>query len=69
MKHDKETRDKLVEWVRHGFKNGPKSDLMDKLLAALKEHVDVDQFEDWPAIELYLARACKDVAEALLKED
>ena len=40
--------------------NGPKSKLMDDLLESFLERYNLDIWacEDWPVIELYLARAC-----------
>jgi len=38
--------------------NGPKTKLMDDLLNAFLDRYEIDYHEDWPVIELYLARAC-----------
>lgn len=38
--------------------NGPRTKLMDDLIIALTDHYDIENCDDWPIIELYLARAC-----------
>ena len=47
--------------------NGPKTELMDELYDSINEHVDVDEFDDWAQLSLFIARACFELSNKWIK--
>jgi len=44
--------------MTHEEYNGPRTKLMDHLKKEVLEHTDLADYEEWPTVEIYVARAC-----------